>query len=72
MTKRSTGRGQGRAIPNTKTARKPAKATARRQLMGMCEKVEVLLLAMSGLAGSVLAYEIEAVSDRLHAVVMAG
>ena len=50
-----------------------AKANAaRRRLMGMCEKVEVLLLAMSGIAGSVLAYEIEAIADRLNAAVMAG
>ena len=68
MTKPSKGTGtkargkQGRAKANA----------ARRQLMGMCEKVEVLLLAMSGLAGSLVAYELKATADRLNATVVAG
>ena len=40
--------------------------------MGLCEQVEVLLLAMSGLAGSLLAYELGAIADRLNAAVVAG
>ena len=40
--------------------------------MNLCERVEVLLLAMSGLAGSVLAYELGELSDRLNAAVVAG
>ena len=52
--------------------RKPAKATARRQLMGLCERVEVLLLAMEKVAGGVLAWELGAIADRLNAAVVAG
>ena len=48
-----------------------AEASAAR-LMGLCEQVEVLLLAMSGLAGSLLAYELGAIADRLNAAVVAG
>ena len=40
--------------------------------MNLCERVEVLLLAMCGLAESLVAYEIEAIADRLNAAVVAG
>ena len=70
MTKPSKGtKVQARAKPGTK---KPAKATTRRRLMGMCEKVEVMLLAMEKVAGGVLAWELGAIADRLNAAVMAG
>ena len=68
MTKRSKGTGtkargkQGRAKANA----------ARRQLMNLCERVEVLLLAMEKVAGGVLAWELGAIADRLNAAVMAG
>ena len=71
MTKRSTGtkaRGkQGRAkgkCTNTGTT------AARRQLWQLCEQVEVMLLRMEKVAGGVLAWELGAISDRLHAVVV--
>ena len=42
-------------------------------LQRICERAEVLLLAMAKLAGSgVLAVELDALSDALHDVVMAG
>ena len=68
MTKRSTGtKVQARA------KRKPAKASAaRRQLMNLCERVEVLLLAMEKVAGGVLAWVLGRIADRLNAVVVAG
>ena len=40
--------------------------------MNLCERVEVLLLAMSGLAESLVAYELGAIADRLNATVVAG
>ena len=72
MTKRSTGRGQGRAKPNTEAARMPAKSTTRRQIMDLCERVEELMLAMERLVGGVLAFELGVISDRLHEAVVAG
>ena len=71
--KRSTGtkaRGkQGRTkgkCTNTGTT------AARRQLWQLCERVEELMLAMENVAGGVLAWELGAISDRLHAAVVAG
>ena len=67
MTKRSTGtKVQARA------KRMPAKSTTRRQLMNLCERVEVLLLAMEKVAGGVLAWVLGRIADRLNAVVVAG
>ena len=70
-TKRQRGaKVQARAKPGTK---RPAKASAgRRQLMDLCERVEELLLAMGGLAGGVLAWELSELSERLHEAVVAG
>ena len=68
--RRSTTGTKARAKPGK---RKPTKATAaRRQLWQLCEQVEVMLLAMEKVAGGVLAFELGAISDRLHEAVMAG
>ena len=50
----------------------PAKSTTRRQLMRLCERVELMLLAMEKVAGGVVAWELGAISDRLHEAVRAG